>query len=285
VKHPHTLFASLAAVAAKIVFGRERAKKVLVISGPIASGKSTVARALADRFRSSHTAAVMDLDRVSMMLEDRPPMTDRSLSRQARRAAAALTDHFVLDGVELVIVEGISGRSPHRNEFTSRLTTPIQPVFVTLRVTVAEALRRVEWDSGRHRSQIPAILRASHAEFAMVPVITGDVTIYSTNITIDEIASILRATLEDVAPSVATGPLFRDVDCVQIPVHDIDAALEFYCRALGHALVWRTAGAPSRWLTPLLSWSSRPSDPSWRQTYWWHPVRPRQTGLSPPAER
>ena len=35
-------------------------------------------------------------------------------------------------------------------------------------------------------------------------------------------------------------PLFRKVDCVQIPVPDLEAALLFYRDKLGHALVWRT---------------------------------------------
>jgi adenylylsulfate kinase-like enzyme len=64
--------------------------KLLVISGPIAAGKSTVASALATAFRDSgHTVAVVDLDRIYMMFDDRPPMTDPRTSRQARRTAAA----------------------------------------------------------------------------------------------------------------------------------------------------------------------------------------------------
>jgi catechol 2,3-dioxygenase-like lactoylglutathione lyase family enzyme len=39
-----------------------------------------------------------------------------------------------------------------------------------------------------------------------------------------------------------TEPLFRNVDCVQIPVPDIDG-LAFYRDRLGHELKWRTATA------------------------------------------
>jgi adenylylsulfate kinase-like enzyme len=47
--------------------------KLLVISGPIAAGKSTVAAALATAFRDSgRTAAVVDLDRIYMMFDDLP---------------------------------------------------------------------------------------------------------------------------------------------------------------------------------------------------------------------
>jgi predicted enzyme related to lactoylglutathione lyase len=34
--------------------------------------------------------------------------------------------------------------------------------------------------------------------------------------------------------------LFQKVDCLSLPVSDLDAALEFYSRVLGHELIWRT---------------------------------------------
>ncbi len=38
-----------------------------------------------------------------------------------------------------------------------------------------------------------------------------------------------------------TAPLFRKVDCIRLPVADLDAGLAFYRDALGHELNWRTA--------------------------------------------
>jgi catechol 2,3-dioxygenase-like lactoylglutathione lyase family enzyme len=38
-------------------------------------------------------------------------------------------------------------------------------------------------------------------------------------------------------------PLFRKIDCLQIPVPDLEAGLAFYRDRLGHALIWRTATA------------------------------------------
>ena len=35
-------------------------------------------------------------------------------------------------------------------------------------------------------------------------------------------------------------PLFNSVDCIMLPVDDLEAALEFYRDKLGHRLVWRT---------------------------------------------
>ena len=36
-------------------------------------------------------------------------------------------------------------------------------------------------------------------------------------------------------------PLFRKVDCLRVPVPDLDAGLAFYRDQLGHELIWRTA--------------------------------------------
>jgi predicted enzyme related to lactoylglutathione lyase len=37
------------------------------------------------------------------------------------------------------------------------------------------------------------------------------------------------------------GPLFRKVDCLSLPVPDLDVALDFYSRGLGHELLWRSS--------------------------------------------
>jgi predicted enzyme related to lactoylglutathione lyase len=38
-------------------------------------------------------------------------------------------------------------------------------------------------------------------------------------------------------------PLFEKVDCLQIPVPDLEAGLAFYRDRLGHELIWRTETA------------------------------------------
>jgi lactoylglutathione lyase len=42
---------------------------------------------------------------------------------------------------------------------------------------------------------------------------------------------------------VLKDPLFRKIDCLSLPVKDIEAALEFYHERLGLELVWRTDSA------------------------------------------
>jgi predicted enzyme related to lactoylglutathione lyase len=43
--------------------------------------------------------------------------------------------------------------------------------------------------------------------------------------------------------AAVTGGLLRTVDCVQIPVPDLEQGLAFYADRLGHELIWRTATA------------------------------------------
>lgn len=43
--------------------------------------------------------------------------------------------------------------------------------------------------------------------------------------------------------SAGLRPLFRKVDCLQLPVPDLEAGLRFYRDGLGHELLWRTATA------------------------------------------
>ena len=233
---------------------------LLVISGPIAAGKSTVASALAAAFRDSgRSVAVVDLDRLYMMLDDRPPMSDPSQSREARRAAAALTDHFVLEGIELVVVEGTFWRTSEREQLTTARTTLVQPMFVTLRVSVDEALRRVQSDSSRRASRNPAILRASHAAFGAVTPILTDAIIDSSSLTTAAVTVAVMAALEHLTPPETHAALVQDIACRSLfPTWRPDSP--------STATLWvtRSSGAlrqprDCRWRTPHPKSCCRPS--------------------------
>jgi adenylylsulfate kinase-like enzyme len=80
---------------------------LVVITGPVGGGKSTVALALADRFRESRrTAAVIDLDVVYCMARQGEGFDEANVWNTARHGAAALADAFFAEGMEAVIVEG-----------------------------------------------------------------------------------------------------------------------------------------------------------------------------------
>jgi adenylylsulfate kinase-like enzyme len=141
-------------------------RMVIVICGPIASGKSTVARAVARLFERLGTeAAVVDLDLVYETLEhDGAAKNRREKWSRARRAAAALTDGLLDDGVGAVVVEGDFLREEERAEFLTALRSRRAPLFVTVHVLIDVALQRVQQDRTRGISRDPRFLRAHYEQ-------------------------------------------------------------------------------------------------------------------------
>ena len=137
---------------------------LILIGGPIASGKSTIARALSQELgHRGRQSAVIDLDLVYEMLE--PPEArkdDPAAWARARRAATALEGFFVQDGVDVVIVEGdvgavVDGAVP----------------YVRLHVSFDEACRRVDADTTRTFSRERGFLRSQHVAWETTPETAG----------------------------------------------------------------------------------------------------------------
>jgi predicted kinase len=142
---------------------------VIVVCGPIASGKSTVARAVARAFEARGTeAAAVDLDLVHGMLEHDRGLGKLSVSTliRARRAAAALTDALLEDGVGVVVVEGDFLTHQERADFVTALRSPVALRFVTLRASIELALQRVREDPTRGISRDPHFLRRQYEQLA-----------------------------------------------------------------------------------------------------------------------
>ena len=138
---------------------------LIVICGPIASGKSTTARAVARLLEQrGHKAAAIDLDLVYEMLEHGDgEKADSALWTSARRAAAALTDGLLRDNTA-VVVEGDLLLLEHREEFRGALRSSDAPLFVTVHVPVETALQRVLLDPTRGLSRDAAFLRSHYRE-------------------------------------------------------------------------------------------------------------------------
>lgn len=132
---------------------------VIVITGPIASGKSTVARALNRELAGLNIrAAVIDLDILEDMLTADGPKSDAASWSVARHAAATLANTFLSAGVAVVIADGSFNLASDRAAFEKHLETQVSPLYVTLRVTYEEALRRAQSDPTRGVSRDPAFL-------------------------------------------------------------------------------------------------------------------------------
>jgi adenylylsulfate kinase-like enzyme len=132
---------------------------VIVITGPIASGKSTIARELARELgRAGVPVAVIDLDDVHDTLARKGPETAEATWVLARREAATLTNTFLAEGTAVVVAEGSFNTPGDRAAFAQYLDASVDPVYVTLRVSFEEALRRAQGDPTRGVSRDPAFL-------------------------------------------------------------------------------------------------------------------------------
>jgi predicted enzyme related to lactoylglutathione lyase len=139
---------------------------VVIISGAIACGKTTLAATLAERLREQgRSAAVVELDRLYLLQEDRAPMADLAIWQRARMAAGALSQSLVASGVDVVIVDGDFWDEPQRVLLLGPIAAPHQMLVVTLVVPFDEALRRVQLDPARRDSRNPTVLARNHAEF------------------------------------------------------------------------------------------------------------------------
>jgi shikimate kinase len=132
---------------------------LIVITGPIASGKSTVARELERALECNHVRAeVIDLDQVYESLAGQGPKSDAATWRLARREAATRAKAFVAQSVAVLIAEGSFNAPEDRLAFVRHLNAGEEPVFVTLRVGFDEALRRAQADPTRGLSRDPEFL-------------------------------------------------------------------------------------------------------------------------------
>jgi len=123
---------------------------VVVISGPIASGKSTVGRAVAVELASRHfDSAVIDLDLVYEMLDPGlGPKSDDDRWKDARRLSGKIATG--LRGLRsAVVVEGEFATEEQRDDFSDELPHEWHASFVTLTVDVDEAWKRATADPMR----------------------------------------------------------------------------------------------------------------------------------------
>jgi molybdopterin-guanine dinucleotide biosynthesis protein len=172
---------------------------LVVVNGPIASGKSTLAQALGRELRErGRRAAVIDLDLLYDMLDHRPK-SDEALWLLARQASALLADRFWAAGIDAVVVEGSFSDAPKRAALLEGLTTEVKPRIVTLRVSFAEALRRAQGDPTRGLSRDPTFLAGAHADFAarLDPAGTTDLVVDTEQTTPERLAAELADSLLD----------------------------------------------------------------------------------------
>ncbi|MEU4387986.1 AAA family ATPase [Promicromonospora sp. NPDC023805] len=135
--------------------------RLVMISGPIASGKSTLAGELARLLRlEGFSVALTDLDTVAEMALPTLPSWD-----WAHGIHAQLVGAWLRTGVGVVVDEGTS--SPTEVQQVLDQVPEGTDVFqVVLTADLDASLARARADSGRGISQDPVFLRGDHEAYA-----------------------------------------------------------------------------------------------------------------------
>ncbi|HEY8591127.1 MAG TPA: hypothetical protein VIL55_16390 [Naasia sp.] len=142
--------------------------RLVVITGPIGAGKSTVSSLLAERLLGDGlTVVVADVDDVAAMAHT-PAGGEPATWEAAHRAHSALVRHWLTEGVDVVIAHGPIYTAME----TAALLDGLPPATDVLKVLVSVdydvALHRVAADTSRGLSRDPGFLRATHDRFARV---------------------------------------------------------------------------------------------------------------------
>jgi shikimate kinase len=141
---------------------------VVLISGPIASGKSALGQAVAGRLDeiAGSSSAVIDLDLVYEMLDPRRrPKGNQQLWAEARRVAGGMASVLLREGRSVVVEGGDFSTEEQLVEFEHELPDDAALRLVQLDVDFETALRRARADDSRGVSKDAAVLARHHAEF------------------------------------------------------------------------------------------------------------------------
>lgn len=135
--------------------------QLVMVSGPIAAGKSTLARELVRALRAGGSSvALTDLDTVAEMAL--PTLPDWGW---AHRIHAQLVGAWLQTGVDVVVDEGTS-TVEEVQQVLSKVPLGVRVFHVVLTADYDRSLARALGDPGRGLSQDPGFLRADHDSFA-----------------------------------------------------------------------------------------------------------------------
>ena len=135
---------------------------VVVIGGPIASGKSALSRAVAAQLEEAEevATAVIDLDLVYETLDPRRRTKDNAdLWAEARRVAGRLATALIAEN-RCVVAEGEFARDQALDEFVGELPRTTDLRLVLLDVDFETALKRASTDATRGLSKDDVLVQA-----------------------------------------------------------------------------------------------------------------------------
>lgn len=133
---------------------------LILIAGPIAAGKSTIAREVSARARAAGlSVALVDLDTIAEMALPSLPVWDWAHAIHAR-----VVGHWLATGIDLVIDEGASSPDEMR-QILDHVPEGTAVLHVVLTAEFEPSLARAQADLDRGISRDREFLRADHERF------------------------------------------------------------------------------------------------------------------------
>lgn len=169
---------------------------LVIVTGPLASGKNAVADAVArDLGAAGRTVVVVDVDDVAADVVS-PGAAALGLWFAAHEAHGALVGQWMRSAVEVVIAIGPIYSADEQRALTRFLPEGTSPLWVVLDAPVEVTLARARADDGRGLSQDPAFHRAAHERFrGLLPGISADAVFDSSELSPPQIAAAVVALL------------------------------------------------------------------------------------------
>lgn len=170
--------------------------QLVILTGPIAAGKNTVAEKLARLLTGrGRTVVVADVDDVAAMV-GAPGAAAAGLWSAAHAAHGALVGRWMRAGVDYVVAVGPVYTAAEQLALTGGLAADAAVLWVVVDAPVPVTLARAQTDPGRGLSRDPEFHRAAHRRFrALRAAIPADLAFDSERLDADQIAGAIAETL------------------------------------------------------------------------------------------
>jgi hypothetical protein len=168
----------------------------VILTGPIAAGKNTVADRLTQRLtRRGHTVVVADVDDVAAMV-GAPGAGEAGLWFAAHEAHGALVGQWLRSTVDYVVAVGPFYTAAEQAALTRALPDNVDPLWIVIDAPVSVTLPRAQGDPRRGLSRDPAFHHRAHARFRnLLPITPVDLTFNSEELDAEQIATAIADAL------------------------------------------------------------------------------------------
>jgi thymidylate kinase len=169
---------------------------LVMLTGPIAAGKNTVAEQLARRLTDrGYTVVVADVDDVANMVGT-PGAAAAGLRFAAHEAHGALIGQWMRSTVDVVIAVGPIYSDSEQTAFTRTLPDTAAVRWVVIDSPVSVTLARARANPNRGLSRDPEFHHAAERRFReLFPAIPAELTFDSSVLSVDEIAAAIAGTV------------------------------------------------------------------------------------------